>query len=115
MSQRLESYQDEIYLTGLTGAVPDLPTDLHQLEDAARPGCSAPVWLLRMLAWRPRDLDRGYLPFRQGDGIQNYLSDPAFQAGQVSSVDDDLQTAILRSRATRAARHVLAGATASRR
>lgn len=36
VSQQLESYQDEIYLTGLTGAVPDLPADLHQLEAAAR-------------------------------------------------------------------------------
>jgi lactate 2-monooxygenase len=36
VSQPLESYQDEIYLTGLTGAVPDLPTDLHQLEESAR-------------------------------------------------------------------------------
>ena len=36
MSEQLESYQEEIYLTGLTGAVPDLPSDLHQLEEAAR-------------------------------------------------------------------------------
>src|SRR5271170_6101087 len=36
VSQSLESYQDEIYLTGLTGAVPDLPTDLGRLEEAAR-------------------------------------------------------------------------------
>jgi L-lactate dehydrogenase (cytochrome) len=50
----------------------------------------------RTLGWRPRDLDNGYLPFLQGVGIQNHLSDPAFQAGQPTSVDDDLQTAILR-------------------
>jgi L-lactate dehydrogenase (cytochrome) len=231
MSQPLESYQDEIYLTGLTGTVPDLPTNLHQLEEAARavmaprafdyvagaagsgdtaranfrafrqwrivprmltdvstplyssrllgtdlavPYLLAPIGVLglahpdgelavaraaatagvpmilstmatatmedvagangdgqrwfqlywpkdrtvaasflrraeaagyrvlvvtldtRTLAWRPRDLDRAYLPFLQGVGIQNYLSDPAFQAGQVTSVDDDPQTAILR-------------------
>lgn len=231
MSQPLESYQDEIYLTGLTGTVPDLPTDLHQLEETARtvmtprafdyvagaagsgdtakenllafqrwrivprmltdvstpsysarlldtdlvaPLLLAPVGVLgiahpdgeravaraaaaagvpmilstmssttmedvasangdgsrwyqlywpkdrsvaasmlgraqaagyhvlvvtldtRILAWRPRDLDRGYLPFLQGVGIQNYLSDPAFRAGQVSSVEEDQQTAILR-------------------
>lgn len=231
MSQQLESYQDEIYLTGLTGTVPELPTDLHQLEEAARavmaphafayvagaagsgetarenlmafrrwrivprmltdvstpsysarllgtdlkvPFLLAPVGVLgiahpdgelavaraaaaagvpmiistsastamedvaaangggqrwyqlywpkdrgvaasmlrraeaagyrvlvvtldtRMLAWRPRDLDQGYLPFLEGAGIQNYLSDPAFQAGQVTSVGDDLQAAILR-------------------
>jgi len=231
VSEQLESYQEEIYLTGLTGAVPDLPSDLHQLEEAARaimtprafgyvagaagsgetarenllafrrwrivprmltdvstpsystrllgtdltvPFLLAPVGVLgiahpdgelavakaaaavgvpmilstaastamehvaaangdgqrwyqlywpkdravaasmlgraeaagyrvlvvtldtRVLAWRPRDLDNGYLPFLQGVGIQNYLSDPAFQAGQVTSVGDDLQTAILR-------------------
>ena len=36
MTRPLESYQDEIYLTGLTGAVPELPTDLGRLEEAAR-------------------------------------------------------------------------------
>jgi L-lactate dehydrogenase (cytochrome) len=231
VSQQLESYQDEIYLTGLTGIVPELPTDLHQIEDAARaimaprafgyvagaagsgetarenllafrrwrivprmltdvstpsysarlldtdltvPFLLAPVGVLgiahpdgelavaraaaaagvpmilstvssttmedvaaangdgqrwyqlywpkdrgvaasmlgraaaagyrvlvvtldtRTLAWRPRDLDHGYLPFLEGVGIQNYLSDPAFQAGQLTSVSDDPQTAILR-------------------
>ena len=30
------------------------------------------------LGWRPRDLDRGYLPFLLGRGIANYLSDPVF-------------------------------------
>jgi lactate 2-monooxygenase len=50
----------------------------------------------RILAWRPRDLDNGYLPFIQGVGIQNYLSDPAFQAGLVSPVDVDPDSAVLR-------------------
>jgi L-lactate dehydrogenase (cytochrome) len=50
----------------------------------------------RMLAWRPRDLDNGYLPFLAGVGIQNYLSDPAFRAGLGRSVEDDPQSAILR-------------------
>lgn len=35
----------------------------------------------RMLGWRPRDLDGGYLPFIRGLGTQVYMSDPAFQAG----------------------------------
>jgi L-lactate dehydrogenase (cytochrome) len=34
----------------------------------------------RILAWRPRDLANGYLPFLRSIGIQNYVSDPAFQA-----------------------------------
>lgn len=231
MSQPLESYQDEIYLTGLTGAVPELPTDLGRLEEAARaamtpqahdyvagaagsgdtarenlaafrrwrivprmltdvstpsfattvlgteltvPFLLAPVGVLRIahpdgesavaraaaaqrvpmilstaastamedvaaangdgqrwfqlywpkdravaasmlgraqaagytvlvltldtrtLAWRPRDLANGYLPFLQGIGIQNYLSDPAFRAGLASPVDVDPESAVLR-------------------
>ncbi len=231
MSQPLESYQDEIYLTGLTGAVPELPTDLSRLEEAARavmtprafgyvagaagsgdtaaenlaafrrwrivprmltnvstpsftstvlgtdltvPFMLAPVGVLgiahpdgesavaraaaaagvpmilstaatttiedvaaangtgqrwyqlywpkdsavagsllrraqaagyrvlvvtldtRMLAWRPRDLDSGYLPFLQGVGIQNYLSDPAFQASLAQPVDIDPDSAVLK-------------------
>lgn len=227
----LESYQDEIYLTGLTGAVPDLPTDLGRLEEAARsvmtplafdyvagaagsedtarenlaafqrwrivprmltdvstpsygttvlgadlpiPFLLAPIGVLgiahsggesavaraaaaagvpmilstaattsiedvaaansggqrwyqlywpkdkavaasflgraqaagysvlvvtldtRILAWRPRDLDKAYLPFIQGVGIQNYLSDPAFQAGLVNPIDVDPDSAVLR-------------------
>lgn len=50
----------------------------------------------RTLAWRPRDLDNGYLPFLHGIGIQNYLSDPAFQARLDRPVDVDPGAAILR-------------------
>jgi lactate 2-monooxygenase len=231
VSQPLESYQDEIYLTGLTGAVPDFPADLGQLEEAASkvmtpraydyvagaagsgdtagenlaafrrwrivprmltdvstpafgrtllgteltvPFLLAPIGVLRIahpegelavaraaaglgvpmivstaastsiedvaeangdgqrwyqlywpkdravgasflgraqaagysvlvvtldtrtLAWRPLDLRNGYLPFLQGVGVQNFLSDPAFQAGLAMPVDDDPEAAILR-------------------
>ncbi len=50
----------------------------------------------RTLAWRPRDLDHGYLPFLHGIGVQNYLTDPAFQAALASPVDADPGAAILR-------------------
>jgi lactate 2-monooxygenase len=50
----------------------------------------------RTLAWRPRDLDHGYLPFLHGIGVQNYLTDPAFQAALASPVDADRGAAILR-------------------
>ncbi|MGO8956113.1 MAG: alpha-hydroxy-acid oxidizing protein [Streptosporangiaceae bacterium] len=231
MSQPLESYQDEIYLTGLTGAVPELPADIGRLEEAASavmapraydyvagaagsgdtarenleafrrwrivprmltdvstpafgrtvlgadltvPFLLAPIGVLRIahpdgeravaraaaaagvpmilstaastsieeaaeangegqrwyqlywpkdravgasfmgraqaagysvlvvtldtrtLAWRPRDLANGYLPFLQGIGVQNFLSDPAFQAGLAKPVDEDPDAAILR-------------------
>ena len=32
----------------------------------------------RLLGYRPRDLDRAFLPFLRGIGNQNYFSDPAF-------------------------------------
>jgi lactate 2-monooxygenase len=32
-----------------------------------------------MLGWRPRDLDRAYLPFIHGMGIAQYTSDPVFR------------------------------------
>jgi lactate 2-monooxygenase len=50
----------------------------------------------RALAWRPRDLDNGYLPFLHGIGIQNYLTDPAFQAGLARPVAEDPGAAVLR-------------------
>jgi L-lactate dehydrogenase (cytochrome) len=31
--------------------------------------------------WKPRDLQQAYLPFLEGVGIAQYLSDPVFQAG----------------------------------
>jgi len=38
-----------------------------------------------LLAWRERDMERGYLPFLDREGIANYLSDPAFR----SRIDGD--------------------------
>ncbi|WP_336213494.1 lactate 2-monooxygenase [Nonomuraea sp. LPB2021202275-12-8] len=32
-----------------------------------------------LLGWRPADLDRGFLPFLNGTGLANYLTDPHFQ------------------------------------
>ena len=32
------------------------------------------------LGWRPRDLELAHLPFLRGQGLANYLSDPAFRA-----------------------------------
>ena len=49
----------------------------------------------RMLAWRPRDLDFGYLPFLHSLGIANYLSDPAFRAGLGRPPEEDPTGAVL--------------------
>jgi lactate 2-monooxygenase len=53
-------------------------------------GCSAIVLTLdtTMLGWRPRDLDRGSLPFMRGQGIAQYTSDPVFRA----QLDQPLRT-----------------------
>ncbi len=47
MSQPLETYQDEIYLAGLTGAVPELPTDLSRLGGGGALGHDATGLRLR--------------------------------------------------------------------
>jgi len=51
------------------------------IQRAERCGCSAIVVTLdtTLLGWRPRDLDLGYLPFLEGKGIAQYISDPVFQ------------------------------------
>jgi isopentenyl diphosphate isomerase/L-lactate dehydrogenase-like FMN-dependent dehydrogenase len=49
------------------------------------------TWLL---GWRPRDLDRAYLPFLRRIGIANYLSDPAFLAGLDKPVAEDPVAAV---------------------
>jgi isopentenyl diphosphate isomerase/L-lactate dehydrogenase-like FMN-dependent dehydrogenase len=50
---------------------------------ASKAGYTAIVVTLdtSILAWRPRDLQLGYLPFLKGEGIANYTSDPVFMDG----------------------------------
>jgi len=59
-------------------------------------GYSAIVLTLdtRILAWRPRDLARAYLPFLKGEGVANYFHDPAFRDGLENPPEDDPQAAI---------------------
>jgi lactate 2-monooxygenase len=47
-----------------------------------------------MLGWREADLTNAYLPFLNGDGIANYLSDPAFLARLAKPPKEDPQAAI---------------------
>ncbi|HET8589850.1 MAG TPA: alpha-hydroxy-acid oxidizing protein [Nakamurella sp.] len=60
--------------------VPELADSLVHRAEAA--GYSALVVTLDtpLLGWRPRDLDRPYLPFLAGHGIANYTSDPVFRS-----------------------------------
>jgi isopentenyl diphosphate isomerase/L-lactate dehydrogenase-like FMN-dependent dehydrogenase len=48
-----------------------------------------------ILAWRPRDLKTGFLPFLSRLGLANYESDPAFLAGLGKSPDDDPAATVL--------------------
>jgi isopentenyl diphosphate isomerase/L-lactate dehydrogenase-like FMN-dependent dehydrogenase len=48
----------------------------------------------RILAWRPRDLSRAYLPFLKGEGVANYFHDAAFREGLEKPPEDDPQAAI---------------------
>ena len=47
-----------------------------------------------ILAWRPRDLALGYLPFLRGEGLANYFTDPAFRAALAKPPEEDIQSAV---------------------
>jgi lactate 2-monooxygenase len=51
----------------------------------------------RLLAWRERDLARGYLPFLTGAGIGNYLTDPVFRSRLERSPEEDPAGAVRRA------------------
>lgn len=48
-----------------------------------------------MLAWRPRDLKRAYLPFMHGEGLANYFSDPVFRALLATPPEEDPGSAVM--------------------
>jgi len=44
--------------------------------------------------WKPRDLQEAYLPFLEGIGIAQYLSDPVFKSGLERPPDEDIGAAV---------------------
>ncbi len=50
----------------------------------------------RLLGYRPRDLDRAFLPFLRGIGTQNYFSDPAFAGALPGPAAQHREAAIVR-------------------
>lgn len=68
------------------------------LKRAERAGYSALVITLdtRLLGWRPRDLEEAYLPFLNGEGIANYLSDPYFLSTLEKPPEEDIKSAALK-------------------
>ena len=68
------------------------------LARAERAGYSAIVATLDtpLLSWRERDIALAYLPFLQGEGIANYLSDPVFRASLTQAPEENPQAAVMR-------------------
>jgi lactate 2-monooxygenase len=44
--------------------------------------------------WKPRDLQRAYLPFLEGIGIAQFTSDPVFRAALEKTPEDDMGAAV---------------------
>ena len=66
------------------------------ISRAERAGYSAIVVTLdsTLLGWRPADLTRAYLPFLQGTGLAQYLTDDVFRARLARSPEEDPQAAV---------------------
>jgi len=47
-----------------------------------------------MMGWRERDVSHGYLPFLDGEGVANYLSDPAFRDLLTDPPEENLDAAL---------------------
>lgn len=66
------------------------------LGRAERAGYSAVVVTLdtNILGWRPRDLDRAYLPFLRSEGVACFFSDPVFRSRLAAPPEDDPVAAV---------------------
>jgi lactate 2-monooxygenase len=75
---------------------PDRDVNLSLVQRAEKAGYSALVVTLdtRILGWRERDLERGYLPFLGGVGIANYLSDPVVRSHLAKIPEEDIGEAV---------------------
>ena len=86
------------------------------ISRAERIGAQAIVVTLdtQLLGWRPRDLDRAYLPFIHGMGIAQYTSDPVFRrlvAERMTRSADPAAPPTPKTRVTPAAIRTLVGMT----
>jgi lactate 2-monooxygenase len=80
---------------------------------AERIGAQAIVVTLdtQLLGWRPRDLDRAYLPFIHGLGIAQYTSDPVFRGLVAERMARPADRQAPKSRVTPSALRTLYGMT----
>jgi lactate 2-monooxygenase len=47
-----------------------------------------------LLGWRPADVARGYLPFLEGTGIAQFVTDPVFRSQLERTPEEDLEAAV---------------------
>ncbi|MDP9227562.1 MAG: alpha-hydroxy-acid oxidizing protein, partial [Actinomycetota bacterium] len=76
------------------------PNDRELCESLVRraeaAGCSALVLTVdnSIVGWKPRDLQQAHLPFLEGIGIAQYLSDPVFRDALAKPPEEDIGAAI---------------------
>jgi lactate 2-monooxygenase len=75
-------------------ADPELAKSFLDRAEAAGYGAIVVTLDTTLLAWRPRDLQGGYLPFLKGEGVANYFSDPVFRAGLEKPPEEDVEAAV---------------------
>ena len=98
-STRMEDVADELgETTGWFQLYPSADPDvtasfLNRAEDA---GYEAVVVTLDTptMGWRERDVQNAYLPFLEGEGVANYLSDPAFRESLDAPPEEDERAAL---------------------
>jgi lactate 2-monooxygenase len=67
----------------------DIVASLVRRAEAAGYGAIVVTLDTLILGWRPRDLRNAYLPFRQGEGIAQFTSDPVFTSRLAVPVEED--------------------------
>lgn len=75
---------------------PELAESLISRAEAAGFGALIITLDAPLLGWRPRDLDRGYLPFLHAEGLANYFTDPVFRSRCARPPEEDPAGAVLR-------------------
>ncbi|WP_135821140.1 alpha-hydroxy-acid oxidizing protein [Halostella litorea] len=72
----------------------DLTASLLERAEAA--GYEAVVVTLDtpLLGWRERDIDLGYLPFMEGEGVANYFEDPVFRESLSGPPEENVDAAV---------------------
>ncbi|MCL6515339.1 MAG: alpha-hydroxy-acid oxidizing protein [Alicyclobacillus sp.] len=76
------------------GRDPEIITSLIQRAERAGYGALVVTVDTTMLGWRAHDLKNAYLPFLQGQGLANYLTDPVFRSRLSRAPEEDMAAAI---------------------